>query len=146
MPDVLEAFRQMREGLLYIHSNGLVHGRICPGNILIFPGALKLSEFGNGMTNLCSLGDCACYDMYDICYNYAPETIWNSLDNDMQSDIFSLGCVFYIHATGGKKHPFFNKKEAYGRFFIRTHIAKGEQFIDGTFFCFVLTHRANASC
>lgn len=133
IPDVLEAFRQMRAGLLYIHEQGLVHGSISPGTILIFPNSLKLSECGYGYTRCVLVYDCQCHDMYDVCYNRAPETQRNIEDIDMCSDIFSMGCVFYMYSTGGK-HPFHNKKEPRGRFLIRGHIENGEQFIDGTFF------------
>jgi len=133
MPDVLEAFKQMGDGLSYIHSYGLTHGRIAPVTILIFPNALKLSDFGNGYSLRCDRNYCACHDKYDICYNRAPEFQRNPKNNDMYSDIFSLGCVFYIHATGGRKHPFLNEKERYARLNIRPNIFEGKQSVDGTF-------------
>jgi len=84
-PQVLDVFVQACRGLHYLHARNVLHGDLKPSNILLTPeGVLKILDFG-----LLGTGTPA--------YR-APETFWGS--GDAQSDLFSLGVLFYEILAG----------------------------------------------
>lgn len=105
LPKANVALKQLAEGLAFIHSKNYVHGELRPCNILIHineDGArLKLAEFG--------------ISRFDASFEsrrhyYAPELLRNEEEDgienpDAKCDVFSMGCIFYGYASGGR-HPF----------------------------------------
>lgn len=102
---VLEIFRQICEGLSYVHKNNIVHRDLSPSNIYILEDdkqnlRVKLIDFGlakcliSGSAKLthtgCILGNPA---------YVSPETI-AAKAVDQRSDIYSLGCVMYFAFSG----------------------------------------------
>ena len=82
---VIDVFVQFCRGLLYLHAREILHGDLKPSNALLTPeGALKILDFG-----LLGAGTAA--------YR-APETFWGT--GDAQSDLFSLGVLFYEILAG----------------------------------------------
>ena len=43
---IVDNFKQIVEGINYMHINGAIHRDIKPGNILVFENRLKLADFG----------------------------------------------------------------------------------------------------
>lgn len=137
-----DAFKQMANGLLYIHSHGLVHGALRPTNILIScvsPVHLKLSDFGirgpdGASTMSSSTGD----GKFSKEFYFAPELLrkFNPERNneatietpDALCDVFSLGCLFYTFLTKGD-HPFHQKGKSI--YFINPNILSGKIVMQG---------------
>ncbi len=98
-PQILDWFRQALEALHYLHSQGVLHGDLSPGNVLIDQsGRLKLVDFG--VAGFMGSGTAPIQDAATLPY-MAPEKI------DGQalpaSDLYSLGTVFYEALAG--VHP-----------------------------------------
>lgn len=92
--------RQTAEGLAAIHARGMVHRDIKPGNIFLEgkSGRVKILDFGlarqGGDVQLTQEGNIVGSPAF-----MAPEQARReSLDG--RADLFSLGCVLYLMATG----------------------------------------------
>ncbi|OHS94288.1 CAMK family protein kinase [Tritrichomonas foetus] len=91
-------FRQIIEGLAYIHSMNVAHRDLKPENILLDEnGLIKISDFGlskylgnNGLTGT-SCGS-PCYA--------APEVISGQTYDPKKSDMWSCGVILYAMVTG----------------------------------------------
>jgi serine/threonine protein kinase len=116
MPSDPAALYQMASGLLYIHSNNLVHRDLSTGNVLIAlngdqEALLKISDFG-----FCKpASDTGSFSMSQGSKGtkrfVAPEML-KLMDvkgekprGRASSDIFSMGCLFFTYLTKGG-HPF----------------------------------------
>lgn len=101
LKDVLSFGRQIAEGLAAAHAMGLVHRDIKPANVLIENGPqtrAKLTDFGLARAaddaSMSQSGVVAGTPMY-----MAPEQArGDALDH--RADLFSLGSVLYVMATG----------------------------------------------
>jgi serine/threonine protein kinase len=101
LKDVLSIGRQIAEGLAAAHATGLVHRDIKPANVLIENGPqarVKLTDFGLARAaddaSMSQSGVVAGTPMY-----MAPEQArGDTLDH--RADLFSLGSVLYVMATG----------------------------------------------
>jgi serine/threonine protein kinase len=99
--DILRIGRQIAEGLAAAHATGLVHRDIKPANVLIENGPqarVKLTDFGLARAaddaSMSQSGVVAGTPMY-----MAPEQArGDALDH--RADLFSLGSVLYVMATG----------------------------------------------
>ena len=97
--EALRFGRQIAEGLAAAHATGLIHRDIKPSNILIGPDdRVKITDFGLARAaddaSLTRSGVVAGTPMY-----MAPEQAkGDTLDH--RADLFSLGSVLYVMATG----------------------------------------------
>ncbi|HVK14461.1 MAG TPA: family 16 glycoside hydrolase, partial [Gemmataceae bacterium] len=101
LSDVLRIGRQIAEGLAAAHAQDLIHRDVKPGNILIEAGPqqrVKLTDFGLARAaddaSISQSGVVAGTPMY-----MAPEQAkGEALDH--RADLFSLGSVLYVMASG----------------------------------------------
>jgi eukaryotic-like serine/threonine-protein kinase len=98
--EIVRLSRQIAEGVAAAHATGLIHRDIKPGNVLIEGGdqRVKITDFGLARAaddaSLTQSGVLAGTPMY-----MAPEQAsGESLDH--RADLFSLGSVMYVMATG----------------------------------------------
>ncbi len=99
--EVLKIGRQIAEGLAAAHATGLIHRDIKPSNILVDGGAnpvVKITDFGLARAaddaSLTRSGVVAGTPMY-----MAPEQAKGE-PLDHRADLFSLGSVLYVLASG----------------------------------------------
>lgn len=93
---------QMCNVLQYLQGNGIVHHDLKPSNIIILDNRiLKLTDFGISFceslkteiwASLVSVGGTPAF--------IAPEKVRDHAINDYRSDIYSLGVLMYVMATG----------------------------------------------
>jgi formylglycine-generating enzyme required for sulfatase activity len=99
-PEVVRIGRQIAEGLAAAHATGLIHRDIKPANVLIESGhqRVKVTDFGLARTadeaSVTQSGVLAGTPMY-----MAPEQARGE-KLDHRADLFSLGSVLYVMASG----------------------------------------------
>ena len=100
-PEIVRLGLQIAEGLDAAHATGLIHRDIKPGNILIemgTPERVKITDFGLARAaddaSLTQSGMIAGTPMYMAPEQARGETL------DHRADLFSLGSVLYVMATG----------------------------------------------
>ncbi len=109
------------DAMTYAHSQGVVHGDIKPGNIMVRnDGHIKVTDFG--VAKLLIESTPPRYEneprrLGSTTY-MAPETA-RGAPRDKRSDVFSLGVLAYLLLTG--HHPFYNT-HASGLFTIRDEL------------------------
>ena len=100
---VREAGAHLAEALAAIHSAGLVHRDVKPGNILLSDEGPRLIDFGiargSAVTTLTQTGAVLGTPQY-----MAPEQLHGRTQVGPAADIFALGLVLAFAATG--HHPF----------------------------------------
>ncbi|MHC4777202.1 MAG: serine/threonine-protein kinase [Planctomycetota bacterium] len=115
--EAVEIIRQAAEGLSHVHKAGILHRDIKPSNLLMdSANRILLTDFGlakmdyhqifktafpaeEGKTRKQSLGETDPGRIMGTPYYMAPECI-SGRPPDLQSDIYSLGIVFYEILTG----------------------------------------------
>ena len=105
--------KQILEGLVYLHSEGVIHLDIKPGNILVSnTGEIKLADFGiSKKLKSKKSNDSACSPWYS-----APEVFESN--GVLASDIWSLGCTVIELLSGSA--PYSEIKS----FLVPSHIAR----------------------
>jgi len=101
LPLFLNLFKQLCDGLDYIHKHQIIHRDLKPQNILIsYEGQLKLIDFG-----IMKVADLTMYTQRNTfmgsAYYVAPEGVTGE-PVDKKADIFSLGVILYDLFTGMK--------------------------------------------
>ncbi len=91
--------RQIAGALMEAHRNGIIHRDVKSQNVLIKPdGTIKLSDFGIALANG-SMQITSKNSVLGSVHYLAPE-LSRGRHASMQSDIYSLGIVFYELLTG----------------------------------------------
>ena len=103
--DVVLLGVQLADALRYIHSRGLVHGDVKPGNIFIVSGVVKLGDF-SGLTRLLSQASVHPGGAYTPGWR-APEQVYSDLKRraaemgyENRVDVYQLGNLLLYLATG----------------------------------------------
>ena len=101
--EAIKLMMQIMEGVAHIHSRGILHNDLKPDNLFLFyDGAVKISDFG-----------IATHFVYEkpntlkCSVVYAAPEVLVSQKYSVQSDIYSLGIIFYELLTG--KTPYMRK-------------------------------------
>ena len=102
--EALDIVRQAGEGLAEAHATGIVHRDIKPANIIVTTsGLVKILDFGiaklSGATGLTQTG----ITLGTVSY-MSPEQVQGN-EAGPQSDVWSLGAVFYELLTGTLPFP-----------------------------------------
>jgi serine/threonine protein kinase/formylglycine-generating enzyme required for sulfatase activity len=99
--EIVSLGRQIAEGLAAAHATGLIHRDIKPGNILIEGGSserVKITDFGLARAaddaSMTQSGVVAGTPMFMAPEQAQGETL------DQRADLFSLGSVLYVMASG----------------------------------------------
>lgn len=99
--EIVSLSRQIAQGLAAAHATGLIHRDIKPGNVLIEGGAsdrVKITDFGLARAaddaSMTQSGMVAGTPMYMAPEQAQGETL------DQRADLFSLGSVMYVMASG----------------------------------------------
>ena len=95
--EACEVMLQLTSGIAYIHKHGILHRDIKPDNLFYLnDGTVKITDFGIASPiGVTSDGD----SIQGTIYYTAPEILMGS-PAGIQSDIYSMGVVFYEILTG----------------------------------------------
>ncbi len=106
--ELLEVFEHVSSGVDFLHSQGLYHRDLKPGNILVFNGGARVSDLGlaykpgSADSKLSSTNQGLGTDFYS-----SPEQLGGAHFLDPTTDVFSLGRILYWAITGedSQFHP-----------------------------------------
>ncbi len=99
LPEVINIFSQVLEGIAYAHSRGVIHRDIKPSNIFLAKDRrVKIGDFGiakvSGIDGLTKMGSTMGSPLYS-----SPEQLLGK-KTDARTDVYSLGITFYEMITG----------------------------------------------
>ncbi len=95
--EACEIMLQLCDGVAYIHAHGLIHRDLKPDNLFYLPdGSIKISDFGIA----CRLGEDSKGDAIPGTIFYTAPEILLSGNACIQSDIYSMGILFFEILTG----------------------------------------------
>ena len=119
--DQLELLFQIASGVEFFHNHGLVHLDLKPENVIVSHGSVKLIDFGFS----CLIEDYAELDAKIACDSHigrgslpyvAPEVLSKTVQRTntyRQSDIYSLGVMFYEILSSDNAFGRFSSQQIY---------------------------------
>lgn len=133
---------QAAAGLCHAHSLGVLHRNLQPHSIEILPdGRAKIADFGVG--GLLSSPGAPVSAQSESRIYLAPEQLLGK-EATCQSDVFSLGLIFYEFLTG--THPFYDSdsSKTLDNILYKTHFPTVEQFPEVPFALWPIVERCLA--
>ncbi len=122
---VCEIFRQVLEGLRYIHLRGIVHRDVKPANIFVTRDhhdpdlrIVKLLDFGVAYDSNDKTPEDPRFILGDPRY-LPPEQSYPAAVVDGRADLYALGMTFYEAITG--RHPFEDVFDEHPRELLKCH-------------------------
>jgi serine/threonine-protein kinase len=102
VPRFLEASILLAETIAFIHKNGVLHGDIKPGNIIVFEenGRLRIKLLDFGMPHLLALQPSGPHAIGSFSYMSPEQSGILKRPVEKRSDLYSLGIVFYRCLAG----------------------------------------------
>lgn len=99
--DAIQTIRHIAAQLRYAHVAGVAHSTLSPHNIFVErnTGAVKIADFRFDAFIRLLIERKESHVLYSLPY-YSPEFVQKLTDNDSQSDIYSLGVIFYQLLVG----------------------------------------------
>jgi serine/threonine protein kinase len=102
LPDAVEYMRQIASALSRLHSLGILHRDLKPGNIMVREnGSLALIDFGLAKRMRLEQEITDHGEIFGTPYYMSPEQ-GHADEVDERSDVYSLGVIFYEMLTGRK--------------------------------------------
>ncbi|MFV1992283.1 MAG: protein kinase [Acidiferrobacterales bacterium] len=97
----LYLIKQLLEGLVYLHKQGVMHRDIKPGNMLVDKKKQQLSLIGFGLSSIEQLQDRgADTKAYSGTKSYMAPELLVGHESDQRADIYSAGVTLYRMITG----------------------------------------------
>jgi serine/threonine protein kinase len=116
----IDAIKQAAEALRHTSEKGIVHRDVKPDNLIrSATGHVKLSDFGCAITNG---PNAAPIPVAGSVAYMSPEQL-TAKTLDQQSDIYSLGAVFYRLLTGYYSFDAFNAEDAVQKILKHPHVS-----------------------
>ncbi len=104
MEEAVEIIRQLAVALIYVHSQGVIHRDLKPGNIMLerFGDQIKVKLLDFGLALVMKLGEIEGEDEVVGTFGYMSPEATGILNKklDERSDLYSLGVIFYHLLTG----------------------------------------------
>lgn len=111
--DILPLFTQVCQALEYLHSHGLIHRDVKPGNIIrLTDGSIKLIDFGL-VASVSADQDQAGRVVGTRAY-MSPEQADGTQPLDVRTDIYSAGCVLRFLLNCVRQGPEFTSRDEPG--------------------------------
>ena len=113
MPVVVDLMLQLSRAMEHLHANKLVHGDLCPANILIEPlsSSPELTERGYGRVKLSNftpqrliVDSFRMKNLHYIAPELWPQTLTDQPNYSFESDVYSFAMCFAYSLTG--EEPF----------------------------------------
>lgn len=102
--EAVDVLRQMAEALRAIHSVGVLHRDLKPGNVMLRPdGTIALIDFGLAKQLELDAEITATGEIFGTPYYMSPEQ-GHGRDVDARSDLYSIGVIFWEMLTGKKPY------------------------------------------
>ncbi|CUG91698.1 protein kinase, putative [Bodo saltans] len=124
-PIVRRYIREALQGLAYLHSRGIVHRDVKPGNMLLNgDGSVKLTDFGTSRTHDGAANTMQTGTVVGTVPYLAPECVRGTYS--AASDVWAMGCTALHMITG--KAPWANEaRDNIGLIFILGNLSQQKQ-------------------
>lgn len=102
-PVMKKWIKSIVSGVAFLHSKRIIHGDICPQNVLLYDGEAKLSNFSSSALILGTGNQNFGVKMFK--HDYRPLEVWENDQWGLSADIWALGCTLYEIIYGQKLFP-----------------------------------------
>ncbi|KAF1318802.1 Serine/threonine protein kinase, partial [Globisporangium splendens] len=96
----LHCFRQVVDGVQFLHANGIAHRDLSLENVLVRDGVAKICDFG-----VSTQVNRVCTEKVGKAYYMAPEVVAEQAYDPAAADMWSLGIMLFIMITGSPLTP-----------------------------------------
>jgi serine/threonine protein kinase len=99
-------FRQVAQGVHFLHTSGIAHRDISLENVLLKNNVCKICDFG-----LSTEANRVCKERVGKAYYMAPEVVAEQAYDPMAADLWPLGILLFILITGSPLVPIASREE-----------------------------------